>query len=516
MTVKFPTLDQLRAVADDLHLSLSTEDLESFRSFMDGSVADFALIDQLPDYVPRVKYPRTPGYRPDASENPFNAWYVKSEIKGASRGRLSGKTVAVKDNIAVAGVPMMNGSAILNGYIPDVDATVVTRLLDAGATILGKSQCEFYCFSAGSHTGAQGPVQNPHKAGHASGGSSSGSAALVANAEVDLALGGDQGGSIRVPAAYCGIVGMKPTWGLVPYTGAMPIELTLDHLGPMTRSVADNALMLEVLAGPDGLDPRQSALVKAKRYTNALDTDVSSLRIAVVKEGFGRRKPSPDNIGTADSEADVDRCVRKAAEVFRALGAHVEEISIPQHLFGPTIWTVIATEGATRQMMLDNGHGYNWKGLYLTSMIDAHSAWRMRADELPDTVKFNMLVGQYMIKTGRGRYYAKAQNFARKLREDYDRALAKFDILLMPTTPIKAPPLPPQDAPRQLYLQRAWESMGNTFSFDVTGHPALQVPCGMSDGLPIGMMLVGKHFDEMTLYRAGHAFEQSGDWKTRS
>lgn len=331
-----------------------------------------------------------------------------------------------------------------------------------------------------------------------------------------MALGGDQGGSIRTPCSYCGVVGLKPTWGLVPYTGAMPIELTLDHLGPITRTAADNALMLEVLAGPDGLDPRQSALAAAKSYTQALSSGVSSLRIGVVKEGFGRRKPFKENIGTADSEEDVDGCVRAAADVFRSLGAVVEEISIPEHLFGPTIWTVIATEGATRQMMLDNGHGFNWKGLYLTSLIDAHSAWRMRANELPDTVKYTMLVGQYMINAGRGRYYAKAQNLARKLREDYDRALNEFDVLLMPTTPIKAPPLPEPDAPRQLYLQRAWENMGNTFSFDVTGHPALQIPCGMSDGLPIGLMLVGKHYDEMTLYRAANAFEQSGDWRSRS
>lgn len=515
MTVRLPTVDQLRAVAEDLCLALSDEDLASFREHMGGSIADFETIDRHPDYVPEVRYPRTPGYRPRASENPLNAWYVRTEIKGASQGRLAGKSVVVKDNIAVAGVPMMNGSSILDGYTPDVDATVVTRLLDAGAKIVGKSQCEYYCFSGGSHTSAQGHVQNPHKAGHSAGGSSSGSAALVANGDVDLALGGDQGGSIRIPSAYCGIVGLKPTWGLVPYTGAMPIELTLDHLGPMTRTVSDNALMLEVLAGPDGLDPRQTALAKTKRYADALDRDVSSLRIGVVKEGFGHRKPFKESIGTADSEEDVDSCVRGAAQIFKSLGADVREISLPHHLFGPTIWTVIATEGATRQMMLDNGHGLNWKGLYLTSLIDAHSAWRMRANELPDTVKYTMLVGQYMIKTGRGRYYAKGQNLARKLREDYDRALGEFDLLMMPTTPLKAPLLPDPDAPRQLYLQRAWENMGNTFSFDVTGHPALQIPCGMSDGLPIGLMLVGKHFDEMTLYQAASAFEQSGDWRGR-
>jgi len=517
MSVAVPTLQQLRDAANDLSLSLSDADLGEFRDLMTGSVEDFSKIVDAPDFTPAVKYPRTAGYHPSSSENPLNAWYVRTDIKGASDGRLAGKTVAVKDNVAVAGVPMMNGSSILKGFDPNVDATVVTRLLDAGATIAGKAQCEYYCFSAGSHTSAQGPVHNPLKHGHAAGGSSSGSAALVACADVDMAIGGDQGGSIRVPAAYCGIVGMKPTWGLVPYTGAMPIETTLDHLGPMTKTVADNALMLEVIAGFDGLDPRQSGITaQPSSYCEALTRGIAGLRVGVVHEGFGHKEANEAGLSGAASEQVVDRCVRNAADILKSLGAKVDEVSIPEHLFGPAIWTVIATEGATRQMMLDNGHGYNWKGAYLTELTQAHSAWRSRSSELPDTLKYTMLVGQYMIKTGGGAFYAKAQNLARKLRADYDRALAQYDVLLMPTTPSRAPPLPPSNSPRQLFLRRAWESMGNTYSFDVTGHPALQVPCGMVDGLPIGMMIIAKHFDEATLYAVGHAFEQSGDWKTRS
>lgn len=505
MSPKKLDLDTMRKVSESLSFSLSDEDLVDFIDCMHGSVEAFDLVDSHPDHLPEVKYPRTPGIRPSPEENPLNAWYVKSEIKGASRGKLIGKTVVVKDNVAIAGVPMMNGSSILDGYTPDVDATVVTRLLDAGATILGKSQCEYYCFSGGSHTSAQGPVQNPHKEGHMTGGSSTGSAALLAAGEVDLAIGGDQGGSIRTPSSYCGVVGFKPTWGLVPYTGAMPIELTLDHLGPMSRTVSDNALMMEVIAGYDGLDPRQSAMAKSKKYTQALAKDIKGLKVGLLKEGFGH-----DN-----SESDVEAIVRNSAATLADLGAVVEEVSVPMHKIAPKIWSVIATEGATQQMMKDNGHGFNWKGLYVTSMIDAHSAWRHRADELADTVKYTMLLGEYMIQAGRGRYYAKAQNLSRKLTAAYDEALQRFDLLVMPTTPLKAPPLPPKDAPRSLYFQRAWENMDNTFAFDVTGHPALQVPCGMSDGLPVGMMMVGKHHDETTLYQVAHAFEQSADWKTR-
>jgi amidase len=504
MAVRRPTLEQLRSVAESLSFNLSNADLQFFIEDMQGALEGYDSVDALPDYLPEVRYPRIPGYRPSEAENPLNAWYVKTEIAGAKRGKLSGKTVAIKDNIAVAGVQMMNGASTLEGYTPDIDATVVTRLLDAGATILGKAQCEYFCLSGGSHTGAQGPVRNPHNLQHSSGGSSSGCAALVANGDVDLAIGGDQGGSIRTPASYCGIVGLKPTWGLVPYTGAMPIELTIDHLGPMTRSVADNALMLEVLAGPDGLDPRQSALAKSKHYTAALGKGCEGLKIGVLAEGFGH----------PNSEKDVDASVRSAADRFRKLGAVVEDVSIPMHRLGPAIWTIIAFEGATEQMMKGNGHGFNWKGLYLTSLVDAHSAWRLRADELPDTVKQTMLIGEYMIQTGRGRYYAKAQNLARKLRAEYDAALRTYDVLLMPTTPLKAPPLPPlKNSSRQLSMQRATENMNNTFPFDVTSHPALSIPCAMNDGLPVGMMLVGRHFDETTLYRAAHAFEQACDWR---
>ena len=504
MTVKAPNIDQLRSVAQSLGMSMSDEDLASYRGLMQGSVEAYKLIDAMPDFLPEVKYPRTPGARPAPEDNPLNAWYVKTDIRGAPTGKLAGKTIAIKDNVCVAGVPMMNGASILEGYTPDVDATIVTRLLDAGAVIAGKAHCEYYCFSGGSHTNATGPVINPRKPGYSAGGSSSGSAALVAAGEVDMAIGGDQGGSIRMPASYCGIVGLKPTWGLVPYSGVMPIELTIDHTGPMTANVADAALMLEVLAGPDGLDPRQMATPSMPvAYTDALGQGVKGLRIGVVREGFG----------LPTSEGDVDEKVRAAVGVFRELGAIVEDVSVPMHALGPAIWTPIASEGATQQMMKDNGHGFNWKGLYVTSLIDAHSAWRHRADELSDTLKLTMLVGEWFIQTGRGRYYAKAQNLARKLRADYDRALAQYDVLLMPTLPVKATPLPPPDASRELYVQRAFEVLPNTCPTDATGHPALQLPCGTSEGLPVGMMLIGRHFDEITLFRAGSAFEKACDWQ---
>ncbi|MFL6819664.1 MAG: amidase [Bradyrhizobium sp.] len=502
MAVRRPTIDQLRGVAEDLGMHMGEEELKSYDAVMQANYAAYDIVDAMPDYVPAVTYPRTPGYRPEGKENQYNAWYVKTSIKGASSGKLAGKTVALKDNVCLAGVPMMNGASTLEGFIPDMDATIVTRILDAGGTINGKTHCEYFCFSGGSHTNATGPVHNPHKMGYSSGGSSSGSGVVVATGEADMAIGGDQGGSIRIPASFCGIYGMKGTHGLVPYTGVMPIELTLDHTGPMTRNVRDNALLLEVLAGTDGVDPRQIAPVVAN-YTEALEGGVRGLRIGIVKEGFGL--PS--------SERDVDGKVMAGAQLFRKLGAIVDEVSVPMHALGPAIWLPIAAEGATEFMMKGNGMGTNWRGLYNTALLDAHSAWRYRADELSDSLKLTMLLGQYFGKHYRGHFYSKAQNLSRKLRAAYDAMLGTYDLLLMPTLPMKATPLPPADAPRELYMQRAFEMLPNTAPFNATGHPAMSIPCGMSGGLPIGLMLIGKYYEESVIYRAAAAFEAAGDWR---
>src|SRR5215468_3575869 len=334
-------------------MHMGDAELKSYDALLQGNYAAYDAVDAMPDYVPPVRYPRTPGYRPEGEENKHNAWYVKTEVKGAPSGKLAGKRIALKDNVCLAGVPMMNGASTLEGYVPDVDATIVTRMLDAGGTIVGKVHCEYFCFSGGSHTSAAGPVQNPRRPGYSAGGSSSGSAAVVAAGEVDMAIGGDQGGSIRIPSAYCGVYGLKPTHGLVPYTGIFPIEMTLDHTGPMTATVADNALLLEVLAGPDGLDPRQIN-VKTAAYTSALTGDARGIKIAIVKEGFGH----------ANSEADVDALVRKGAAAFRQLGVQVDEVSILLHLVGPAIWMPIAVEGVMWQMLNGNGFGFNWKDLY--------------------------------------------------------------------------------------------------------------------------------------------------------
>ena len=244
MPVRTPSLEQLSEIALEYGLDLSEADLQSFQGLVAGALASCDRLDKLPEPALPVRHPRTPGHRARPEENPLNAWYWRCSIRGAGGGPLSGKRIAIKDNVCVAGVPMMNGSSVLEGYVPEADATIVTRILDAGGEITGKAVCEHLCFSGSSFTSDTGPVRNPHHPDFSAGGSSSGSAALVVAGEVDMAIGGDQGGSIRIPSSWSGAYGLKPTYGLVPYTGAFPIELTLDHLGPIAATVHDVALLL--------------------------------------------------------------------------------------------------------------------------------------------------------------------------------------------------------------------------------------------------------------------------------
>ena len=463
----------------------------------------FNALEELPDSLPAVKYPRGPWHTPTGEENKYGAWYVKTVIKGASGGRLAGKKVAIKDTVCLAGVPMMNGASVLEGYVPDMDATIVTRLLDAGADIVGKAVCEYFSVSGGSYTSASSIVHSPRNPGYTPGGSSTGSAALVAAGEVDMAIGGDQAGSIRVPASYSGIVGIKPTYGLVPYTGIMGIEATIDHAGPLTVDVASNALFLEVLAGEDGLDSRQRTPTDY-RCTHLLDKGAKGLRVAVVKEGFGRH----------DSEADVDASVKAAAKRFETLGAIVQEVSIPMHRLGLAIWGPIALGGMYHTMLRGYGFGHNVAGVYPTSLVDVLGKAAGRENEFPDTFRFGLLMARYTDMQYGGHFYAKAQNLRRQLRAAYDQILAEHDILLMPTTAMKTSQIPERGASFLTVMKHCWEMIGNTPSFDITGHPSLSIPCGLGEeDRPIGLMLTGRHFDEATVYRAAHAFEQSGDWK---
>ncbi len=260
-----------------------------------------------------------------------------------------------------------------------------------------------------------------------------------------------------------------------------------------------HALLLEAIAGEDDLDPRQKD-VKVEAYSRALTNDTEGLRIGIVSEGFG---------WPGLSEQDVDELVEATAQRFSELGAQISTTSIPLHRDGIHIWNGIAVEGATMLMVRGNSMGTNWKGHYSTSLLDAYARGRItRADDLSDTVKLVFLLGQYLQDRYHGRYYAKAQNLASILTKAYDDALQSVDLLVMPTLPMKATRIPSADAPREERVARALEMIANTCPFDVTGHPAMTIPCGLSHGLPVGMMLVGKKWNEATVLRAAHAFER--------
>jgi amidase len=504
MPVKPPTVDQILEIAEDYGFTLTEDDARSFQGLMTGIAESYRRVDQLVEPRPEMRYPRLPGYRPDERENPLNAWYWKCDIKGADGGVLAGKMVAVKDNICVAGVPMMNGSALLEGYVPDADATVVQRILDAGGTIAGKAACEDLCFSAGSHTCATGPIRNPHNPEHSTGGSSGGSAALVAAGQVDMALGGDQGGSIRTPSCWCGAYGLKPTWGLVPLTGAMPISYSVDHCGPICGSTEDVARLLTAIAGPDPMDPR-TTIARTQDYMAALNKGVEGLKIALLEEGFAH----------APSDPETSARVRAAADVLAAQGASVTGVSVPMHYDGPHIWTAIILEGAAEMMIKGYGLGNNWPGLYTTSLIDAFArGLKSRPDDVSETVKLVLFMGEHLHRAYNGRYQAKGQNLRWPLRAAYDAVLAEQDLILMPTIPFPATKIPAADCSREEYVDLALNMQHNTCPFDVTGHPAFTVPVGKVGGLPVGMMLVGRHFDEATPIRAAQAYETAVDWKT--
>jgi amidase len=441
---------------------------------------------------------RQAGERPNRADDPLNAIVRRCRVRGAATGKLAGKRIGLKDSVCVAGIPASGGSHVLQGYAPDTDATIVARMLDAGAEIVAILNMDDFALSGDGRTSAYGPTLNPHNPEYCSGGSSSGSAAALYYDWIDITIGTDQGGSIRIPSSWSGTVGLKPTYGLVPYTGVMSIDPSLDHVGPMARSVREVALMLEVIAGKDPLDQRQSQVPlqadPAQSYTDALDRGVAGMKLAVLREGF--TQPGADS--------GVNAAVLRAVESLVKLGAKAEEVSVPAHHEATSLLWAIVGEGMMRlaQSGLQSSH---FNGRYnpgLAEFFGAH--WPERAPREASTVKMMIVLGEYLSNRAHGRVYAKAQNHRGVLRASYDRVLASFDAIVMPSTPMAASR---QDE------QSPYSMITNTAPFDVTGHPGLSVPCAMSAGLPVGLMLIGRHFDDATLLRAGSAFEQSVDWR---
>lgn len=499
MSIPAPDLDDLRAISQQWGLGISDDDLAVFKVLIEGALGSYEHVDAMYD-AGKPSAPERSSHRSEDADNKLGAWYRRCDIQESDSGLLAGKTVAIKDNVTVAGVPMMNGSRILEGYVPVRDATVVTRILEAGGRILGKAACEDLCFSGASHTCVTGPIRNPWDTSRTAGGSSGGSTALVAAGEVDLAIAGDQGGSIRIPSAWCGDAGLKPTFGLVPYTGAYPIEWTIDHLGPVARNMNDLATFLTVIAGPDGNDPRQPHAPSGIDYTAGIDDGIKGLKVGVVAEGFGYEDLS---------DPDSDTLVETAANHLTDAGAVVETISIPEHRDALHVWNVIATDGAMWQMIRGNSYGMNYRGLFDPEMMEhTMRGWRANAHLTSQTLKFVMLCAEHVFGRAGGASYARASNVRPQINAAVDAALAEHDVLCYPTLPFPAKEIPPADAPVDEYVARALEMIPNTSVSNMTGNPTLTIPVAGGDPLPVGMSIVGRHFHEPTVLRVGRAYEK--------
>ena len=507
-----PDVDEVVAVAKELGIHLSPDEAVKYQKYLVeqlGQLDTFVQARLEEPKPPMVSTAREPGYRPSAEEDPLNAWMWKCRIEGAAEGLLAGKTVSYKDHVAVAGIPMSFGSFALEGFIPDFDATVVTRVLKEGGTIIGKNVMNGLSggFGTGGAIGDYGRPLNPHDHDHVTGGSSSGSAAAVAAGEVDISFGGDQGGSIRIPAAFSGIVGHKPTFGLLSHFGiGFGSDQSIDYTGPLTRTVEDAAATLQATAGYDLYDPRQTRDVPTSiDLLGRLADGVSGLRIGVLEEGFD------------DAEADVRDLVMAAVDVLAEAGADVSQVSVPEHHTIRAAQAALTGEGALA-IFKTGFFGAFARTYYPASVIAAiNKLWASQADVLAPRSKLSLIAAELSRRNYHGRVYAKAQNVRPTYIKAYDAVLANLDVLVMPTCIMTAP----KNQIPGSYLEAVEENLAtmnssgsrNTLPFNYTGHPALALPVGKSSaGLPVSMQLVGRYFDDPLLMRAAYAYQQSTDW----
>ena len=507
-----PDVDEVVAVAKELGIHLSPDEAVKYQKYLVeqmGQLDTFVQARLEEPKPPMVSTAREPGYRPSAEEDPLNAWMWKCRIEGAAEGLLAGKTVSYKDHVAVAGIPMSFGSFALEGFIPDFDATVVTRVLKEGGTIIGKNVMNGLSggFGTGGAIGDYGRPLNPHDHDHVTGGSSSGSAAAVAAGEVDISFGGDQGGSIRIPAAFSGIVGHKPTFGLLSHFGiSFGSDQSIDYTGPLTRTVEDAAAILQATAGYDPYDPRQTRDVPTSiDLLGRLADGVSGLRIGVLEEGFD------------DAEADVRDLVMAAVDVLAEAGADVSQVSVPEHHTIRAAQAALTGEGALA-IFKTGFFGAFARTYYPASVIAAiNKLWASQADVLAPRSKLSLIAAELSRRNYHGRVYAKAQNVRPTYIKAYDAVLANLDVLVMPTCIMTAPknqtPGSYLEAVEENLATMNWSGSRNTLPFNYTGHPALALPVGKSSaGLPVSMQLVGRYFDDPLLMRAAYAYQQSTDW----
>lgn len=407
---------------------------------------------------------------------------------------LAGVPIAVKDNICTRGVRTTAGSRSLHNFVPPYDATVIERLRAAGAVVIGKTNCDEFGMGSSTENSAYYPTVNPWALDRVPGGSSGGSAAAVAGMEAPLALGSDTGGSIRQPASFCGVVGMKPTYGRVSRYGLIAFASSLDQIGPLARSTRDCALMLTAVAGHDPCDST-SAPLRPPDFTQACREGLHGLRIGVPREFFGA--------GVAHGVAAAVRC---AIDQLMALGATAEECSLPYAEYALAAYYIVAPAEASSNLARFDGVRYGLR----TSEMAGHIGLteKTRGEGFGAEVKQRIMIGTYALSAGYyDAYYRRAQQVRTLIRRDFDRAFETFDVLATPTAPTTAYRLCENADPLQMKLGDVC-----TLPASLAGIPGMSVPCGFVAGLPVGMQLLGRPFAEETLLRVAYSYEQATNW----
>jgi aspartyl-tRNA(Asn)/glutamyl-tRNA(Gln) amidotransferase subunit A len=418
--------------------------------------------------------------------------------QGRPLGPLDGVPIALKDVLCTRGIRTTCGSRILEPFVPPYDATVVARLEAAGAMVLGKANMDEFAMCSSTEHSAFRPTRNPWDLTRVPGGSSGGSAAAVAADLAAAALGTDTGGSIRQPAAFCGIVGLKPTYGRVSRYGLVAFASSLDQIGPLTKDVRDAALVLGVIAGRDPLDST-SVDVPVPDYAARLEESISSLRIGITADAF-----------SSGIDRDIEVAVREAIDVLKGLGIAVETVSLPTTAYALAAYYLIAPAEASSNLARYDGVKYGLRAPGGRDLIDMSG--RTRAAGFGAEVRRRIMLGTYALSAGYYEaYYGKAQKVRTLVQRDFEAAFARVDVIVGPTTPNVAFRLGEKEDPLSMYLNDTF-----TVPANLAGLPGISVPCGLSrDGLPIGLHFVGRAFDEPTVLRLAHAYEHASPWRTR-
>ncbi len=416
---------------------------------------------------------------------------VEAKIQSGSAGKLAGMVVAVKDNLNIRGRRTTCGSRMLENFVAPYTATAVKRLLEQDAVIIGKTNMDEFAMGSSNETSYFGPVRNPHNPDYIPGGSSGGSAVAVAAKLCQTALGSDTGGSIRQPAAMCGVVGLKPTYGRVSRYGLVAFASSLDQIGPIARSVTDAAELLSVISGHDSLDST-SVPEPVPDFSSALEQGVEGLRIGFPREYFGEGLSS-----------EVRQSVEKALTLLEKQGAAVEEMSLPHTDFAVATYYILATAEVSSNLERYDGARYGFRAQGIGNLEELYT--KSRSEGFGEEVKRRIMLGTYVLSAGYYEaYYRKAQKVRTLIKQDFEEAFKKYDAIITPTSPTTAFKLGERlNDPLQMYLSDVF-----TISANLAGIPALSVPCGKaSNGLPIGLQVLGKPFDEETVLRVGHSVE---------